>query len=109
MGITGGQGDAQRGRRPQRSHRSRSSPRISARVGHAAHTGQYPTCQVTADTTGAADTTKSVGEYWATFNMAPTTDFGGTQEPWSETVIWGTRLLHGTSVVSVRQAAWENR
>jgi serine protease AprX len=55
----------------------------------------------------AVDTTKAVGQYWATFEMPPTTNFGGVEEPWSETVIWGTRLLHGTSVVYLRQSAWE--
>ena len=38
----------------------------------------------------------------------PWTDFGGVIEPWSQTVIWGTSLLHGTSVVDLRQAAWED-
>jgi hypothetical protein len=54
----------------------------------------------------SADTTKLAGEYWTTFPMPPATDFGGVSEPWSQTVICGTRFLHGTSIVDVRQEAW---
>ena len=54
----------------------------------------------------SVDTTKLAGEYWATFEMPPTTNFDGVEEAWSQTVIWGTRLLHGTSVVNLRQEAW---
>jgi len=55
----------------------------------------------------SVDTTKLPGEYWATFEMPPTTTFGGVDEPWSETAIWGTTLLRGTSVVYLRQPAWD--
>jgi serine protease AprX len=54
------------------------------------------------------DTTRTAGQYWLMNAEVPWTDFGGVFEPWSQTVIWGTALLHGTSVVDVRQAAWEN-
>jgi len=54
----------------------------------------------------SVDTTKLAGQYWATFEMPPTTNFDGVEEAWSQTVIWGTRLLHGTSVVNLRQEAW---
>jgi len=54
------------------------------------------------------DTTRGAGQYWLTHDTVPSTDFGGVQEPWSQTVIWGDRLLHGTSVVDLRQAAWED-
>ncbi len=54
------------------------------------------------------DTTRSAGQYWVTHETPPFTNFGGVDEPWSQTVIWGSRLLHGTSVVGVRQAAWED-
>jgi hypothetical protein len=54
------------------------------------------------------DTTKTAGAYWMTSTMPPTTNFGGVDEPWSQTVIWGTRLLAGTSVVDVNQLAWAN-
>jgi serine protease AprX len=52
------------------------------------------------------DTTKAAGEYWMTVDMPPSTNFGGTGEAWSQTVIWGTRLLRGTSVVDLNQVAW---
>jgi serine protease AprX len=52
------------------------------------------------------DTTKAAGEYWMTTESLPYTSFGGTDEPWSQTVLWGTRLLRGTSVVDLNQLAW---
>jgi len=54
------------------------------------------------------DTTKTAGHYWMTTTMPPSTNFGGVEEPWSQTVIWGTRVLAGTSVVDVNQLAWAN-
>lgn len=54
------------------------------------------------------DSTRGAGQYWLTHDTTPSTDFGGIEEPWSQTVIWGSRLLHGTSVVDLRQAAWED-
>jgi hypothetical protein len=54
------------------------------------------------------DTTQRAGQYWMTAESVPSTNFGGTDEPWSQTVLWGTRLLRGTSVVDLRQAAWED-
>jgi len=52
------------------------------------------------------DTTRAAGQYWSMRDSTPSTDFGGVAERWSQTVIWGTALLHGTSVVDLRQAAW---
>jgi serine protease AprX len=52
------------------------------------------------------DTTKGAGQYWMTVDMPASTNFAGIEEPWSQTVIWGTRLLRGTSVVDLNQAAW---
>jgi serine protease AprX len=54
------------------------------------------------------DTTRTAGQYWLMHDITPSTAFGGIAEPWSQTVIWGTALLHGTSVVDLRQAAWAN-
>lgn len=54
------------------------------------------------------DTNRAAGQYWLTTETAPYTNFGGTEEPWSQTVLWGTRLLRGTSVVDLRQVAWED-
>jgi serine protease AprX len=54
------------------------------------------------------DTAKPAGAYWMTADTAPFTSFGGVDEPWSGTVVWGTRLLRGSSVVDLRQAAWED-
>lgn len=54
------------------------------------------------------DTTKAAGQYWMAFDMHPSTSFDGSEEAWSQTVIWGTRLLRGTSVVDMNQLAWED-
>lgn len=52
------------------------------------------------------DTARGAGAYWLTANVAASTTFGGSDEVWSQTVIWGTQLLRGTSVVDLHQAAW---
>jgi len=52
------------------------------------------------------DATRATGQYWLMDATTPWTSFGDVVEPWSQTVIWGTALLRGTSVVDLRQAAW---
>jgi serine protease AprX len=54
------------------------------------------------------DTTRRAGNYWLTGDPVRATDFGGVSEIWSQTVIWGPALLRGSSVVDLRQAAWED-
>jgi serine protease AprX len=54
------------------------------------------------------DTTKGAGQYWLSSETAPFTNFGGTDEPWSQSIFWGTRLLRGTSLVDLHQVAWED-
>jgi serine protease AprX len=54
------------------------------------------------------DTTRGAGSYWLTLDPVRATDFGGVSEIWSQTVIWGAALLRGSSVVDLRQAAWED-
>jgi serine protease AprX len=54
------------------------------------------------------DTSKGAGQYWLTSETPPFTNFGGTDEPWSQSIFWGTRLLRGTSLVDLRQVAWED-
>jgi len=56
----------------------------------------------------AIDTARPAGQYWLTTGTSPYTNFGGTDEPWSQSVVWGTRLLRGTSVVDLHQSAWED-
>ena len=53
-----------------------------------------------------ADTTQTAGSYWMTTNWPPMTNFGGVEEPWSQTIVWGTRLMRGSSLVEVNQIAW---
>ena len=55
-----------------------------------------------------ADTTKPAGTFWMTGTYAPTTNFGGVEEAWSQTVVWGTRLISGGSIVELNQAAWDD-
>ncbi|MFL6280628.1 MAG: S8 family peptidase [Vicinamibacterales bacterium] len=52
------------------------------------------------------DTTRAAGQYWLMRDTTPSTEFAGVAERWSQTVIWGTALLRGTSVVDLRQTAW---
>jgi serine protease AprX len=54
------------------------------------------------------DTTMPAGAYWMTVDTLPVTTFGGVDEVWSQSAIWGTRLLRGTSIVALRQLAWED-
>jgi serine protease AprX len=53
-----------------------------------------------------ADTTQAAGRYWMTTNWPPTTQFGGVDEPWSQTIVWGTRQMHGSSLLDLNQIAW---
>lgn len=55
---------------------------------------------------GAADTTQRLGDFWMSVQWPTETAFGGVTEQWSETLIWGTRLLRGGSLVDINQAAW---
>ena len=52
------------------------------------------------------DTTRPVGSFWMTAQWPPYTNFGGVDEAWSQNIVWGTVLVHGSSIVDVRQAAW---
>jgi len=53
-----------------------------------------------------ADSTKPAGSFWMTMAWPPVTAFGGIDEPWSQTVIWGTRLMQGSSLVEINQTGW---
>ncbi|HEV3484164.1 MAG TPA: S8 family serine peptidase [Vicinamibacterales bacterium] len=53
------------------------------------------------------DTTKPVGAYWLTAAPVPMTTFGFTIEPWAQAVVWGTRLLTGSSLVAIHQSAYD--
>jgi len=53
-----------------------------------------------------ADTTKPAGSYWMSATLPPSTPFGGIEEPWSQRAVWGTRVLEGSSIVELNQAAW---
>ena len=55
---------------------------------------------------GAADTSVRTNQAWMPFSWPTVTSFGGVDEPWSQSVIWGTRLLKGSSLVDINQGAW---
>jgi subtilisin family serine protease len=55
----------------------------------------------------AADTAKPVGTNWISAAVEPSTTFDGVVEPWSGVVVWGTRLLRGSSLVELNQPAWD--
>ena len=55
-----------------------------------------------------ADTTKPAGSFWMTTVYPPSTTFGGIEEAWAQTVIWGPRLVQGSSLVDYNQSAWSD-
>ena len=54
------------------------------------------------------DTTKAAGAFWMTSSMPASTDFGGVSEAWSESLLWGTRRIQGSSLIDFNQAAWDD-
>jgi serine protease AprX len=52
------------------------------------------------------DTTKSIGAFWLTTMVPPSTQFDATLEPWAQKLIWGSVTLTGTSLIDINQAAW---
>ncbi|MGB2715074.1 MAG: S8 family peptidase [Vicinamibacterales bacterium] len=57
---------------------------------------------------GFADTAKAPGAFWLPTTLQPWTRFDNTDEAWSQTVIWGTRLVQGSSVIELNQFAWSD-
>lgn len=57
---------------------------------------------------GFADTAKGPGSFWLPTTLQPWTRFDNTDEAWSQTVIWGTRLVQGSSVIELNQLAWSD-
>jgi hypothetical protein len=53
----------------------------------------------------SADTTRRAGTFWLADAWPPVTEFGGVDQPWAQTIVWGTRIVRG-SIVEVNQAAW---
>jgi hypothetical protein len=53
-----------------------------------------------------ADSRKAAGSFWLTSTVPPSTSFGGVEERWAESLIWGTRVLSGSSLIEVKQLAW---
>ena len=53
-----------------------------------------------------ADTTRVPGSFWLTTTVPPVSTFGGADAAWSESMIWGTRMVSGGGIVEISQAAW---
>ena len=53
-----------------------------------------------------ADTTRASGMGWLTYTAPPESTFDGVPAPWSQQLIWGTRILSGPSLVELNQSAW---
>ena len=54
----------------------------------------------------SADTTCRAGTFWLADAGPPVSEFGGVDQPWAQTIVWGTRIVRGSSIVEVNQAAW---
>jgi hypothetical protein len=54
----------------------------------------------------SVDTKQPAGTFWMTSAWPASTPFGGVDEPWSQSLIWGTRMVQGSSLVDFNQAAW---
>lgn len=54
-----------------------------------------------------ADPAQPAGAYWATGTIPAVTQFDGTSEAWSQSIIWGTRLLQGSSLVEMNQFGFD--
>jgi serine protease AprX len=52
------------------------------------------------------DTNQSAGTDWLVYSPTPITAYGGVSEAWSESLIWGTRVLRGNSLIELNQSAW---
>jgi serine protease AprX len=52
-----------------------------------------------------ADTAQPSGMAWMTA-LTPTTQFGTELVTWSQSVVWGTRLVSGAGLVEINQSAW---
>ena len=54
-----------------------------------------------------ADTSQTAGSAWLAHPVDPNTIFDTTNEPWSQQIIWGTRLVGGSGIIDVNQSAWQ--
>ena len=53
------------------------------------------------------DTTQPAGTYWATATVPPVSKFDHVDTMWSQALIWGTRMVAGSSLVELNQSAFE--
>jgi serine protease AprX len=54
-----------------------------------------------------ADTTKPDGSAWLTHSVPPVTTYDGVEEAWSQSLVWGTRTVYGSSLMDLYQTAWD--
>lgn len=57
---------------------------------------------------GLADATKAPGSFWLPTSIQPWTRYDNTDEAWSQSVVWGTRVIQGSSVMELNQFAWSD-
>lgn len=57
---------------------------------------------------GQVNTTTAPGTFWLPTTLQPWTRFDNTDEAWSQAVVWGTRLVQGSSVIELNQLAWSD-
>ena len=55
---------------------------------------------------GQVNTTRAPGTFWLPTTVQPWTRFDNRDEAWSQAVVWGTRLVQGSSVIELNQLAW---
>ena len=52
------------------------------------------------------DTTRPAGTDWLVYSAAPASTFADVSAAWSQTLIWGTQILRGDSLIELSQSAW---
>jgi serine protease AprX len=52
------------------------------------------------------DPTARVGQHWLSSSIVPTSVLGGTSYTWSQEVIWGNHIAHGTGILTEQRPAW---
>jgi hypothetical protein len=54
----------------------------------------------------SADTTRQAGSFWLADAWPASSEFGGVDQPWAQTIVWGTRIVRGSSLGELNQTAW---
>ena len=57
---------------------------------------------------GLVDATKAPGTFWLPTSLNAWTRFDNVDEAWSQAIVWGTRLVQGSSLLELNQLAWSD-